>query len=92
MSKRAERRHHRERILKRKREIAKRWSGGVGHWIQKHDWHIGPCLDPEGRIKHMKYVEFTARKLLGHNKCPCGMCKRPRYNRIAVRRGRPNNY
>jgi hypothetical protein len=91
--KRSERRHHEARVKERKRPIAKRWAGEVGQWVNKLKvtWsgrgtgtvtiHREKWIDRRGAVERMKFIERTINRLAHHNKCPCGMCKRGRYNR-----------
>lgn len=91
MPKRAMRRHHEARVKESKRAIAKRWAGTDGQWINKLNviWG-GPSvgviarekyIDRRGAVERLKFIEKTANRLAHHNKCPCGMCKRERYDR-----------
>jgi hypothetical protein len=94
MQNRALRRHHEERVKQNKRSIAKRWAGDVGKWVNKLNVIWGPndkgkidiiarekYIDRRGATERLKYIERTANRLAHHNKCPCYICKRDRYDR-----------
>ena len=89
MSKRAERRHHQERVRERKRPIVKRWARVDGDWIVKRTiewlpdgrWRPITLLDNTGPRRRIEYIERNIRLLANHNKCPCKMCKNAKFNR-----------
>lgn len=93
--KRAVRRHHLFRVRESKRWIARRWALRTNFWINKWTWKtidgelaMVHYLDPKGQAEYNKYIERTIRRLANHNKCPCQMCKLPRYNRRYAKLGK----
>lgn len=94
MPKRAERRHHEERIKDKFKRVAKRWAGTVDAWTNKVKvkWENGKIIarehyiDWSGGVERMKFIEKTANKLAHHNKCDCGMCNPPKVFRKQQRR------
>lgn len=83
---RAERRHQRRRIQEKYRQLARRWAGGPSRWIITWRWSedFTRCVTvyhPFWRDARVQFIERTARRLEAHHKCPCGLCKRPRYER-----------
>jgi hypothetical protein len=91
MPKRAERRHHAARLVRKYREVAKRWAGSVNRWIHKWQWewdenkkqmvnkrHI---IDRTGERERLEFIEETSKKLVNHHNCDCGMCHGERYDR-----------
>ena len=93
MPKRAERRHHKERLVKKYREVAKRWAGGVNRWIHKCEVKFDEAskyvklisrrhyIDRTGATERLQFIDETSRKLVNHHKCDCGMCHGERYDR-----------
>ena len=65
MPKRAERRHHEERIKAKFKRVVRRWWSGL--WPKD--------------ASYMRWVEDTAAKRAHHNKCDCWMCRQDRYDR-----------
>lgn len=69
---RADRRHHEERVKTKWRRRVRRQPGET-----LATWKAGPTIAT---------VEAAAVRLAHHNKCPCSICKRPRYQRAGSRR------
>lgn len=87
MPKRAERRHHEERIKGKFRKIVKRWAGKVDAWTHKCKliWEDGKIvsreyyIDRSGGAERMRHIDKEANQLAHHHKCDCWMCHRERY-------------
>lgn len=87
MPKRAQRRHHEERIKEKFKKVAKRWAGTLDNWTNKVrvKWDNGRVvalehyIDRSGGARMMKYIEKQANRMAHHSKCDCGMCHKERY-------------
>jgi hypothetical protein len=84
---RDENRHHESRIKANwRRRIRAREEHGL--WDASWRWKMVngkrrwvKVLVPDAKAKREAYIEKQARYRAHHNKCPCPLCKRPRYNR-----------
>lgn len=89
MPKRAERRHHEDRVKNKFKKVAKRWAGRYDSWAQRWDirWENGKIvyrqhvIDATGYTRRMQFIERTAAKLAHHSKCDCWMCHGEKYDR-----------
>ena len=87
MPKRAERRHHEERIKGKFKKVVKRWAGRLDSWTHKVKltWENGKIIareryiDWSGGVQRMRFIHKTASRLAHHHKCDCGMCHKERY-------------
>jgi len=83
MPKRAERRHHEERVKVKFKKVAKQLAGKVDNWVGKWEikWKDGKVvsrqhsIDNTGAVKRMQYIEKTAVKMAHHPRHQCYICR-----------------
>jgi hypothetical protein len=83
MPKRAERRHHEERVKAKFKKVAKRLAGRPDSWIGKWDikFENGKLisrrhyLDRTGAVKRLQIIEENAVRMAHHPRHQCKMCK-----------------
>ena len=83
MPKRAERRHHEERVKTKFKKVAKRLAGNNDSWIGKWDikWENGKLisrrhyLDRRGAVQRLQIIEKNAVRMAHHPRHQCCICK-----------------
>lgn len=80
MSKRGVRRHHTARVKAwYRKNVIERWRVGLPEqeWWFKESGKVRPMTP----VEREEFIVECAARMAEHPSCPCGMCKRERYDR-----------